>query len=333
MEKKKIDLSAIAESVGRGAGNIVNKAKSMASQVKDNNEEEAQEKKSTTDIMNGISKLYKRTTDTVKTAADEKAKELELRTLMPIFDSTLDDADFSLTKLIRICDVDKRRAESEVCKGAIGYYSDKDLLIVNIYRKHLDKFGITFYPDSSSEFYYVDPSDRDCYIALDDYFGYMKVVRITELQKIAQDLGAKHFRVTYKEERGSFVSRDRKVALGAAKIIDGGLTNNSSSTNYSAVEIAAEMTCPGHAPHRPVLKYLKRDTSVENLIEMRMDESSPLSHQKFSLKMSNSSGIKESDAIKIDAVLKGFKCAGSVSVVSEAQREARKYLDYEIDFE
>ena len=63
-----------------------------------------------------------------------------------------------------------------------------------------------------------------------------------------------------------------------------------------------------------------------------MNETAPLLHQKFMLKLSNSSGIKESEAIKIDAVLKGMKRAGSVTVVSEVQNESRRYLEYEIDF-
>ena len=68
------------------------------------------------------------------------------------------------------------------------------------------------------------------------------------------------------------------------------------------------------------------------MIDMRMDEHSPLSHQKFMLKLSNSSGLKESDAVKIDAVLKSIKFAGSTSIVSEARNEAKRYLEYEIDF-
>ena len=48
--------------------------------------------------------------------------------------------------------------------------------------------------------------------------------------------------------------------------------------------------------------------------------------------MSNSSGIKESDAMKIDAVLKGMKVSGNATVASEAKNESRRYLEYEIEF-
>ena len=65
---------------------------------------------------------------------------------------------------------------------------------------------------------------------------------------------------------------------------------------------------------------------------MRMDEKAPLTHQKFTLNLSNSSGIKEKDAIKIDAVLKAMKIAGNATVTSEVKNEERRFFEYEIDF-
>lgn len=41
-------------------------------------------------------------------------------------------------------------------------------------------------------------------------------------------------------------------------------------------------------------------------------------HHKISIKMSSTSGIKESDAIKIEAVLKCMKVSGNTTVVSKA---------------
>lgn len=92
------------------------------------------------------------------------------------------------------------------------------------------------------------------------------------------------------------------------------------------------MECSGHAPIKPQLKYMKYDPSIAGLVEMRLNEQSPLMHQKLMLKLSNSSRLKESEAAKIDAVLKGMKCGGNATVVSEVQSESRKYLEYEIDF-
>ena len=92
------------------------------------------------------------------------------------------------------------------------------------------------------------------------------------------------------------------------------------------------MEFPGHSPVKPRLKYLQRDPSIQTLITMRMDAKTPLLHQKFMLKLSNSIGMKESDAVKIDAVLKRLKCSGNTTVVSELRNEARRYLEYDIEF-
>ena len=89
---------------------------------------------------------------TLKETTNEKTRQRELKVLQPIFMEDLEGV--NMPHFIRVTERDKKRAESEVCQRAIGYWSD-----------------------------------------------YLKQVRISELQKIAQDLGAKHFRVTYKEEK------------------------------------------------------------------------------------------------------------------------------------
>ncbi|MGN1209871.1 MAG: hypothetical protein ACI4SV_06180, partial [Duodenibacillus sp.] len=105
-----------------------------------------------------------------------------------------------------------------------------------------------------------------------------------------------------------------------------------SQKKYTTSSIAAEMTCPGHAPIKPQVKYLQRDPSIQTLIALRMNENSPLLHDKLMLKMSNSSGMKENDAVKIDSLLKGLKCSGNTTVASEAKNESRRYFEYEIEF-
>ncbi len=92
------------------------------------------------------------------------------------------------------------------------------------------------------------------------------------------------------------------------------------------------MRFPGHAPIKPELQYLKKEINVMNLIEMRMDPLSPLQHQHISIEMSNSSGIKVKDAVKIDAMMKAMKVSANMNIVSEAQNEAKRILEYEIEF-
>ena len=149
---------------------------------------------------------------------------------------------------------------------------------------------------------------------------------------LAQSLGAKYFKVTYKEELSSVSKNKAKGKINAGKSVGSDIEHNRYEEKYSNVEIAAENCFPGHEPVRPKLKYMQRDPSIKTLIDMRMDKSSPLSHQKFMLRMSNSSGIKESDAVKIDAVLKGLKIGANANIANEAKNESNRYLEYEIEF-
>ena len=56
----------------------------------------------------------------------------------------------------------------------------------------------------------MDPSDDKLYIALDNYYDYLKVTRISKLQNLAQSLGAKHFKVSYKDKETKSV-KDNKI--------------------------------------------------------------------------------------------------------------------------
>lgn len=188
------------------------------------------------------------------------------------------------------------------------------------------------YPDTESEFYYVDPNDRNRYIALDEYFSYLKVARVNELQRIAQTLGARHFKLTLKEHKSSMVNNEVKGKMSGKEILNAEAEHSTQSLNTSTLEISAEMDFPGHAPCRPKLYYLQKDESVRNLIELRMDPDSPMTHQKLTIEFGNSSGIKLRDAVKIDGVLKGMKVSSQATVTSQAENEGRRFFEYEIEF-
>lgn len=320
-------FNAFLSNAGKAAKNMID----TTLQAADQNDDGKFDLADVSVIAGVVGDSVKKGTQALRETADEKARQLELKTLQPIFSSTLDDAEFTMPKFIRITERDKRRAESEVCQGSIGYNSDhKDLRLVNIFRDSIDTFNLSFYPDSDSEFYYVDPSDRDRYIALDEYFKYLKVARVGELQKIAQDLGAKYFRIVYHESDTSFIEKKGTAHIKSPVKVDA--DTHTTERQKSEGLIAAEMECPGHAPVRPVLKYLYRDPAIQSLIALRMDESSPLTRQKLTIEFSNSCGIKESDALKIDGVLKGMKLSSSVTVASEAKKETCRRFEYEIEF-
>lgn len=323
----KMKFEEIISNAGKSAKKFVNNA----IQVADQNDDGKFDMTDMAEIAESVGTVVKKGTKVVKEGTEEKLRQIEEKVLQPIFADSLNEADFLMSKFIRVTERDKKYIDSDVCKGSIGYISNqKGLYYVNLFRDSIDAFGLMLYPDNDYDFYYADPSERDRYIALDEYFDYLKVARVNELQKIAQDLGAKHFKVTYKEEKTAFSEKKAKANAKAVATVDS--SYDKSEKKYSTIEVAAEMSFPGHTPKKPTLKYLQRDTSIQTLVTMRMDESSPLEHHKFMLKMSNSSGIKESDAVKIDAVLDGLKCSGNATLASEVKNESRRYLEYEINF-
>lgn len=330
-DRQKVKLGEAVKEVGKSASRLLNNTAKVVVKNIDQNDDGEFNMQDMAIVAEGIGNAAKNTANSIKENIEEKNRQMEKKLLHPIFIEDLESANFSMTKLIRVTEVDKKRAESEVCIGAVGYISDlKEMQVVNLYSDKLDVFGLTLYPDAESELYYVDPNDRDRYIALDDYFNYLKVARVNELQRIAQTLGAKHFKVTLKEHKASFSNSQVKGKVNAKVALDA--EHNTQSKNVSTVEISAEMECSGHAPSRPELYYLQRDESIRNLIELRMNPDSPMTHQKVTIEFSNSSGIKIRDAAKIDAALKGMKISGNATVTSEAEDESRRFFEYEIDF-
>lgn len=332
MEKKKVDLKAVVTGKGKAAVEFLDKAKKTVASSVD-------QVISSVD-QNDDGKLDFKDLSILSDQWNEKKEQLrqetDKRTLSPIFEEDLDSTNFLMSKLIRIVEMDKKHAESDVCQGSIGFESiHKDLRIVNIYPDKAAAFGLSYYPEMDCDVYYVDPTDRDHYIALDEYFNYLKIARVSELQQIAQDLGAKHFRVTYKEQKKSFSAESAKgklAAKGPGK--QGGeadLSHESRSSGYSKVEIAAEMECIGHKPVVPKLVYFKNDPQIQSLISLRMSDN-PMTHQIYTLVLSNSTGIKVKDAVKIDAALASMKCSGNTTITREAESESGRFFEYEIDF-
>lgn len=253
-----------------------------------------------------------------------------LKRLKPIFINDLNGMIFS--RLVRIVEREKK-FDIDVCKGSIGYWGTcKGERWMNIFKDSVNKFGLNFYPNDEVNFYYMDPTDGDSYIVLDEYFDRLKQARVSELQKIAQDLGAKYFKVTYMKEKTTLSKKSANGKGSIHKKGNGSVQMNATEQKYDRMDIAAEMNFPGHEPVMPHVRYLKYDPNILNLIEMRMDTKGPVNHQILNIKLSSSSGLKETDAVKVDMILKSLKMAGNTTVSSEAQNEAKSILKYEIDF-
>lgn len=214
MEKKKL-FDMIADA-GSKAKDTIGKTVEKTMNAIDQNDDGKIDIDDVSIVADFVSDKVKKGADALLEGADESKRNIERKLLQPIFPDTLNSTYFLMSKFIHVTERDKRYIDSEVCQGSIGYLSDKGgLRIVNIFKDSLSVFGLSLYPDDDYEFYYVNPTDRDNYIALDEYFYYMKTARVNELQRVAQDLGAKHFKVTYKEERIAF---SELKAKGKAKM-------------------------------------------------------------------------------------------------------------------
>lgn len=316
------------------------------------------EKSSITDAKEKVQQLASETSQQAKTLASktnekvrvgsekitktlEDAKiEIDKKSLRPVFAADLPSSTSNtvstnpVPSMICIVDRDKKRSESDACRGAIGYWTTvKGMDILNIYEDSAQDHGIVFYPNISKTIYYIDPYQASFYISLDEYFAYLKKARVSELMMIAQDLGAKSVKITLKEIKKTFVGgkADLKAKLGAYK---GEGSYEKSNSNYSSVEIAGEVKFSGHrVPVTPKLVYFKNESDIENLIKMCMDKENKIELKTYTLQFNKTSGIKEKEAVTIDAVLSQLKCSGTASISSEAQLESRIVLEYTIAFE
>ena len=82
----------------------------------------------------------------------------------------------------------------------------------------------------------------------------------------------------------------------------------------------------------PKLNYFRNDAEINSLINARMQGLDAVTSKTYTIKYNAASGLKESEAIKLDTILKKFKLKGNGSVLSEVERENRLYLEYQIEF-
>ena len=271
-----------------------------------------------------------------RAAQEERRRQADLERLKPLFLQDTEQSGFALPKLICVAPMDKAHAESPLCSGSVGFWTvQEQISALTAFQDQMGCFGLTFYPAAEMGVYYVDPCDSRHYILLDEYFAYLKVQRVAELQRIAQALGAKHFRIVFRENfksnASASVATSEGVKAGKDKV-DASVRHTVKNDETSAMRVEAEMTFPGRDPVRPELRYLRNEPNILNLIELRMDPHSPLQHQHFSIEMKNSSGISVSDAVKIDAMLKAMRATSSTTVESQARSESCRELEDVIDF-
>lgn len=285
------------------------------------------------DVMNGVVVAH----DKVGEKIDGAIIELEKKQLCPVFEDDFFDDSFEIPRMIRIVDYDKKHKDSKACEGSLGFLTaTKHMNVLTMYSENAASQDIvSFYPNISETIFYEDPCQHNHYISLDTYFDYLKKARIDELESIAQDLGAKHVKITFKEEKKTFVAHKKKVAVDAKKKAAVDADENYTAEDYASFEVAANVSFAGNdTPICPQPIYFKSESDIQALIRARMnsDGQNPIKSKTYKIKYNKTSGMSENVAVAIDEALSQLKCAGTASVSSEAQKESRTILEYQIEF-
>ncbi len=267
--------------------------------------------------------------------ANEAKLEKERKALRPVFAEDLEAPDYDLPPMICVAEPDEKHQRSIVCKDSLGFLQKVgDMQILYIYPDQAENLKLTFQPAFGEAAFYADNTQKDLYINLDEYFEYQKKARIDELEQIAFCLGAKHVEARLIERERTTSSVKGKASAKAGKIGKLEMEHDSASMEASASEVALCTDFDGNnTPVRPELRYFKNESSVLNLIDMRLSGSgNKIKSKTYSWDFSHSSGIQEKTAMKIESALKVAKIGINVSLVKNAATEKRTMLKYTIVF-
>lgn len=305
----------VAEKVSEKAVSAAEEVKSTAIQLKDD----------------AIAKQAER-----KITAAEKKRQDDLIKLSPIFKDDIDNNELLTERVIRIVNYDSR-LENDVCKGSIGFYEKTDdRKMPTIYSKFVPDLGLSFYPQLSESVFIADLCIAGKYIEIDEYYSYMKQVRVNELTLVAQSLGAKSVTIELKSTSTSKSLFSKSAQAKAGPILDGGYKQQGNSTNSNSIEIWAHTTFKtaiwNGGPTVPTLLYFRNESDISSLIQMVLVNRSKVAERKYSMKASSSSGMSLNEAMSIAGTLKKIKCSAGANFAKSAENESNAFLDYTIVF-
>lgn len=266
----------------------------------------------------------------------EAKVEMDKRMYKPLSAEAIGEDSFLAPNMIRLLDKNPYEAK-EACADAAGFDSviaRKQILqlVKGVYPA--DKFN--FIPNLSEQIYLQNPYVENMYIALNEYFDYIKKARVAELEMIADKLGAKYAKITYKESEKKFVSveaQGKKEKRAFKKNKDSVTAEvNVSSDSLQEMEVASENRFVGHDhATRPELVYFKGEGTIESLINSRMGENRQTG-KTLTIKYSRKTDLNMDKAAEIDNVLAKLKLNASASVKSEVEKENRMFLEFKVEF-
>ncbi len=333
MAKDKEKAKSPKEEFKRWAGDIGGAAVSVVNEVvehiKDAAEEQGQKK---------LDAKYKKDLDTLQPVFLQDFQPVNPISAVISGPALMLSGRTPLPNIIHIVEKDKKHSESSACEDAVGHISvENDLPVLNIYPEYIKQLGITFYPDTKRNVYYVDPFQKTLYIDIDEYFEQQRTARVRELSQLAYDLGATHAEIIFRTKTVESDHEQKKAGLGVKagkkKIAEAKAEHEGSEKQEEYIEVKSELDLGGHNdPHVPELVYFKKDPDIKQLIFMRTDPKSTLKKKEYSIKYNKTTGIKTKDAAKIEGAIMKMGGSAEVSLMEEAKKESQTTLIYKIEF-
>lgn len=271
-----------------------------------------------------------------KISLAEKKRLGDLKKYSPIFKEDVANGELLLERFIRIVNYDTR-LENEACKDSIGFYEKTDdRKLPTLYTKYVHTMGLTFYPQLSESVFVSDPCIPGKFIEIDEYYNYMKQVRVNELTVVAQALGAKSVSIELRNSTKSLFHSSVDAKAKAGTIADGSATKGTKKKQSKSIEIWASTTFKTSvfdgSPSAPELLYFRNESDISALIQMVLVNKSKVTERKYSMKASSSSGVSLTEAASISGTLKKIKCNAGASFAKSAENESKAFLDYTIVF-
>ena len=258
---------------------------------------------------------------------------------LPIYESNADPETLRQERVIRVVNYDSR-LDKELFKDSVGFYEKTpNRKIPTFYSNYIKKLGLSFYPGLSESVFIADPCIEGKYIEIDDYFNYMKQVRVNELTVIAQSLGAKHVDIR-------LITKDKKSVLTKIGAIAGvGLSNKTGDAGADAEKTREsesffvvwgstyfKTSVWNGNPVVPDVLYFRNESDIQSLIQMAMSNRSKITKRTYRMKASSSSGISMTEASNIGSSLKIIKIKAGNTFESRAKEESESLLEYTIEF-
>jgi hypothetical protein len=300
---------------------------------------ETNNKRKFTDSIKSVTRII---TDKATVVSDDISgfiTQKKLEKLMPIFEKDLVPDQFRHERIIRVVNYDAKR-DKDLCRGAVGFYEKTPgRKIPTIYTKEVGKLGFSFYPHLSESVFIADPCIEGNFIEIDEYFNYMKQVRVNELTVIAQSLGAKHIEIKLKTrtQKSSFMKIGGNTEAGFKKIsVEADTQSSNAFRSEESFEVWActdfRTSFWNGAPVLPTVLYFKNESDIQSLIQMVVVNKSKLTKRTYSMKASSSSGVSLTEASSIGASLKWIKIKSGSTFERKAREESESTLEYTVEF-